>query len=90
MEPKNGQLLGEFRIMPEERARTLESAENAAAQLVMNGSAQMRALREQVAELKRALEYYAERKTWRPHGLAKHAPIDDDRGRRARKALGLP
>lgn len=80
---------GEFRIVSEERLKELEAAEDRATKLVMNGSAQLRHAREEVAALKRALEWYADRANWRGRGLVPRILAHDDRGARARKALGM-
>ncbi len=79
---------GDFRVMPEERAKELETAEKNAVKLVMAGSQQLRALQAEVVMLRRALDYYADRKNWRPRGLVPKVPIAADGGQVARKALG--
>lgn len=80
---------GDFRILPEERAKELESAEKNALQLVVAGNAQLRAAREEIEMLRRALEWYADRSNWRSRGLIPMTPAHEDKGRRARKVLGI-
>lgn len=88
---------GPFVIVEASRYEALESTEKHVTNLVTAGSAQLRNLREEIAELKRVLGFYADRATWRPRGAVlvdgkTVSPIaaHDDRGRRARKALGIP
>lgn len=81
--------LGPFVVMPEARARELHKAEERVTSLLMNGSAQLRALREELAVVRKALEFYADRASWRPRGLAPKVLAHDDHGHRARKALGM-
>lgn len=89
---------GPFVIVESSRYEALESTEKHVTNLVTAGSAQLRNLREEIAELKRVLGFYADRATWRPRGYRTtpdgktESPIaaHDDRGRRARKALGIP
>lgn len=80
---------GDYRIIPEERAKALEAAESNALKLVVAGNAQLRSAREEIAALRRALEFYADRASWRPRGLVPKVPATEDRGARARKALGI-
>lgn len=85
-----GKSYGAFRVVPEEVMARLERAEKDSLQIVMNGSLQLRQAREEIAELRRALEWYAERANWRPRGLVPKVAAHEDRGARARKALGVP
>lgn len=80
---------GDFRVMLESRAKELEAAEGHAVKLVMSGTQQMRALRDEIAMLRKALDYYADRKNWRPRGLVPKVPTAADGGQVARKALGI-
>lgn len=80
---------GEYLIVEESKYRAMERAEADKLQLVMNGNAQFRALRAEVDALRRALGFYAERASWRPRGLVPKVPASEDRGDRARKALGI-
>ncbi len=79
---------GDFRIMLEARAKELEAAEKNATKIVLAGSQQLRALRDEVAMLRQALDFYASRKNWRPRGLVPKVPATTDGGQVARKALG--
>ena len=81
---------GDFRLLPVERVRELERSENLLEQVVGVGNMQLRELRQQVVELQQALAWYSDRANWRPRGLDPKVPADEDRGRRARRALGLP
>lgn len=89
---------GPFVIVEASRYEALESTEKHVTNLVTAGSAQLRNLREEIASLKSALQFYADRASWRPRGIRlaeggkTESPIaaHDDRGRRARKALGIP
>ncbi len=82
---------GSFAIVPIQRMKELEETEKHVTQLVTSGNSQLRQLRELVVEQRRVLEWYADRANWRPRGPGENprARMDDDRGKRARKLLGL-
>lgn len=86
---------GPFVIVEASQYKALKETEKNVTNLVTAGSSQLRSLREEIAELKRVLGFYADRASWRPRGI--HAAGEpprtkagDDKGRKARLALGIP
>lgn len=87
---KEEELREEYVLVPAKELRRLEATEKSTSALLVSGSAQLRALREEVAALRGALAFYADRASWRPRGFSGIVLAHLDAGKKARTARNEP